>query len=140
MTVSLASSIKALTIIANERAEELHAVLEVSDRRELERLIDCGKYPVTHDWYYKCFHLMEIPLTKLSIASEIMGGSGVECLRQGSDEDSPAVDYVNMGDMDAPTLMWIEEFYNTSALTWSSSRWVVTSVSDIIEHSDYRGC
>jgi hypothetical protein len=118
-------SIKTLREIANERARELRKVLATTSRRELETLLDSGKYPITRKWYYQCYNPMSMQCAKLSIASEITECHGVEYIEQGSNDKSPSIEYVNAGDPYVPTLMW------------TRGRYVVGCWGDIVERGNY---
>ena len=101
-------SVKTLKQIAPNRALELRKILEIKSRGQLEAVLGLGatptKYPVTASKYY---HPMPLQLAKLSIASEITEGYGVEGVSAGHNAKSPAFDYVNQGDTYATTLLWI---------------------------------
>ncbi len=128
-------SVKTLATIAGERAIELRAVLEITERSELEALLELPadgggefsiKYPVTRAWYRSCYHPMDFGLAKLSIASEITGCYGVETIAAGSNARSPRIEYCNAGDPYATTLMYV-----------SGRGYVVGCWGDIVEKGNY---
>ena len=105
-------SIKSLKEIAGDRAKELRSILEISKRSDLEAVLD--RYPVTRDWYNKCYHPMPLHVAKLSIASEITECHGVE-YAEGIGR-SRSFDYVNTGDSYAPTLIrFVDATYRVAA-------------------------
>jgi hypothetical protein len=118
-------SIKQLETIAAERAAELRAILEITKRDALEAALDSGKYPVTANIYQSCYHPLELRTTKLSIASEIIGGYGVEYIPAGRGKRSPSIEYVNAGDSYAATLMRVNGDYKVGC--WG----------DIVERGNY---
>lgn len=105
-------SVKTLSAIAGDRAKELRAVLEIIHRCDLETLLERTdnevlRYPVTRTWYRSRHHPMDFTRAKMSIASEIIGGCGVEGIDAGKGVRSPRVEYVNMGDAYTRTLLYV---------------------------------
>jgi hypothetical protein len=119
-------SVKTLSTIANERAKELRAVLEITKRSDLEALLDTGKYPATQRWYNSCYHPLEFGTTKLSIADEILGTHGVEYIKAGHGSKSPAIEYCNAGDPYVSTLVYV-----------SGQGYRVACWGDIVERGHY---
>ena len=117
-------TIKTLRTIAGDRAAELRRVLECN-RAALETLLDSGKYPVTAEWYKRCYHPMPLNTAKLSIASEITECCGVEYIPAGHNAKSPSIEYVNTGDPYVTTIMW------------TGGRYKVGCWGDIVERGNY---
>lgn len=109
-------SIKTLAAITDGdtlKAKELRSILEITKRSVLEAVLD--KYPVTRAWYYKCHHPMDFATAKLSIASEITGGHGVESF---DTRKLGYCDYVNFGDPYITTLVKFDGRYRVT--DWGS--------------------
>lgn len=78
--------------------------------------------------YYSGLGFNTIPtyLLRLTAINEIIGGSGIEYIGEGSNKNSPSFDYINTGDM-----------YNPTIVRFSDGRYRVKCVADIIERGNY---
>lgn len=118
-------SIKTLNTIAPERGKELRAVLEITSFDKLEDLAK-DKYPATARYIRSCFNSPSFQHLKLTIADEILGTHGVECIQAGRNKKSPAIDYCNSGDTYSATLMYV-----------SGKGYRVGCWGDIVERGSY---
>ena len=73
-----------------------------------------------------CFHAPCDFVLKLYAINDIIGGHGVEHISPGEGSQSPAIDYVNMGDT-----------YTTTILRLAGGRYRVQCWGDIVERGRY---
>lgn len=120
-------SIKTLDTITGDRdaSKLIRKVLECTTRESLETMLESGKFPVTNAWYRQCYHPLSFQTAKLSMASEHIGGYGVEYISRGRNQKSPAIEYVNTGDYYTATLMAVRGHYRVGC--WG----------DIVERGNY---
>jgi hypothetical protein len=64
-------------------------------------------------------------LDKLEVINETIGGFGVEYIAQGHNQKSPAIEYVNMGDTYATTILYV------------NGKFKIGNWGDIVERSNY---
>lgn len=123
-------SVKTLQRVADgpREARLIRKILEAPHREALEDILGAtDAFPVTRNWYNRCYHPMDLRTMRLSMANElIQRGFGVEKIDGGGRADSPAIEYVNTGDGYRETLMYVHH-----------RGWRVGCWADIVERGKY---
>ena len=111
-------SVKALKAVFGDKAKEA--------RQLLEGKIRTTDYSCVNEWVNSCWHNPSYTNRVLYALNYLAGTYRVEHQEEGSNAKSPAFDYLNAGDMYAPTLMLIQ-----------GRGFKVMSVGDMIERGNY---
>ena len=111
-------SVKALKAVFGDKAKEARQLLEGN--------IKTTDYSCVNGWVNSCWHKPSYTARVLYALNYLAGTFGVEHQKEGSNAKSPAFDYLNAGDMYAPTLMLIQ-----------GRGFKVMSVGDMIERGNY---
>ncbi len=96
-------------------------------RKLMEGHLDPESFDSVDRWVRQCYHRPNQNELIMAALDELLGGFGVECIREDCD-DSPAADYINQGDS-----------YNTTILYCHiRDRFIVACWGDYIEWLERR--
>jgi hypothetical protein len=101
-------------------AEAIRSILEC---RTVEAV--CELNAAASRMFGACYHRPSLQSVKLEAINGLMDGCGVEYIQAGSNKQSPAIEYINVGDTYSATIMW------------TRGRYVVGCWGDIVERGSY---
>ncbi len=74
-------------------------------RKLMDGRLDPETFESVDRWVRQCYHKPNDTELIMSALDEVLGGFGVECIRENCD-DSPSADYINMGDTYNATVIY----------------------------------